>query len=253
MKIQRLLGLSAILITLTTMGSAAETGTLKMQLVYDGPVAAREAVKVNKDVQFCGQHGLKDETLIVNPENKGIQNAVVYVYKSDVPETPAPEATHVLANMNCRFEPRIVVARAGDTIKVTNPDPVGHNANMNFLRNNAANVMIPGNQEKDVVVEQAEPAPIPVDCNIHPWMRAYLVILDHSFVAVSDENGMIEIDGLPVGEELTFRIFHEGGKIDEVKIDGKTEKWRRSRFEVDVKSGDNDLGVVMVPAEAFKD
>lgn len=252
MNIHRTLGLSAILAAMTTVSSAADTGTLKMQLVYDGPVVKREAINVNKDVEFCGKHGLTDETLIINPENKGIQNAVVYVYKSDVPETDPPKATHVLANENCRFEPRFILARAGDTIKVTNPDPVGHNANMNFLRNNAANVMIPANQDKDVLVDQAEPAPIPVDCNIHPWMRSYLVILDHSFAAVSDENGMIEIAGLPSGDELTFRIFHESGKIDEVKIDGKTEKWKRSRFDVEIESGVNDLGVVMVPTDAFK-
>ncbi|MEM6981280.1 MAG: methylamine utilization protein, partial [Planctomycetota bacterium] len=69
---------------------------------------------------------------------------------------------------------------------------------------------------------------------------------------VSNESGEIVIEGLPAGDELTFRVWHEKGKIDEVSIDGKDEKWRRSRFEVDIEPGMNDLGVITVPAEAFE-
>jgi len=247
----------ALICGLTVFASAEETGTLRMQLVYDGDLVKPKAINVNKDVEFCGKHDLVDESLIVNPVNKGIQNAVVYVYTGrgtpDLPEFEPVNKTHILANENCRFEPRYIIAQAGDTLKVTNPDTVGHNANLNFLRNDPQNFTIPANQEKEVELKSAEPAPIPVECNIHPWMRAYVTILDHPFGAVSDKDGVIEIAGLPTGEELTFRIFHEGGKIDEVTIDGKKTSWRRSRFEVDVKPGLNDLGVVKVAAERFSE
>ncbi|TWT71140.1 cupredoxin domain-containing protein [Crateriforma conspicua] len=233
----------------------AETGTLRMQLVYGGDPVKPAPIDVNKDVQFCGKHGLTNEALIVNPTNKGIKNAVVYVYTGrgtpDLPETEPAGANHVLANENCRFEPRYIIAQTGDKLTVTNPDPVGHNANLNFLRNDPQNFTIPTGQEKSVDLVEAEPAPIPVECNIHPWMKAYVVVLEHPFAAVSDEDGMIEIEGLPAGEELTFRIFHEAGRIDEVTIDGKSESWRRSRFEVEIEPGMNDMGTVTVPADAL--
>ena len=76
--------------------------------------------------------------------------------------------THTLANENCRFEPHILITQTGDKLKVTNPDPVGHNANMNFFNNRAENLMIPAGQEQLVSLDKAEPAPIPIDCNIHP-------------------------------------------------------------------------------------
>ena len=234
----------------------AQTADLKMQFVYDGDVSAPAKLDINKDVEFCGQHGLTNEKLIVNPENRGVKNVVVYVFTgrggTDLDDVAPRNQELTLANENCRFEPRYVIAQTGDTLKVTNPDPVGHNANLNFFRNRAQNFTIPAGQEKSVLLEEPEPAPIPVDCNIHPWMRAYVVVLEHPFAAVSDADGVLEIKGLPAGKKVTFRVYHEavaqGKSLDEVMIDGKKESWRRSRFDLTLGAGENDLGKVVIPA-----
>ncbi|EMI55153.1 putative membrane or secreted protein [Rhodopirellula sallentina SM41] len=232
----------------------AQDATLKMRFVYDGTPPSVDNIDPNKDREFCGKHVIPNEKLIINPTNKGIQNVIVHVYTrssgDDLPKTGPGTKTHVLANDECRFEPHVVVAQTGDTLKITNPDPVGHNANLNFIRNTAQNLMIPSGQEKEIALEEEEPAPIPVDCNIHPWMRAYVVVLEHPFADVSDEDGNIVIEGLPAGKEITFAVRFEGGKLDEVKVGGKETDWRRQRFEVDLKAGDNDLGDILVPADA---
>ncbi len=232
-------------------------GDLKMQFVLDGNVPATDPIKVDKDAEFCGKHELVDESLVVNPKNKGIKNVVVYVYTgrggSDLPASAEQNKTHELANKNCRFEPRIVLAQTGDTLKVTNPDPVGHNANLNFLKNDAANLMIPATQEKEVPLTESEPAPIPVECNIHPWMKAYVVVLDHPYAAVSDEDGNLVIKDLP-NEELVFRVFMEAadGSLDDVNVGGKKQQWKRNRFEVKIADGENDLGVVKIQPSQLK-
>lgn len=247
---------AAILVAIGALNLAGETGDLKMRFEYGGTVFKPKPIDVNKDVEFCGKHPLVDESLLINPENNGIKNVVVYVYTgrggSELDKVPPVNNTHELANENCRFEPHILITQVGDTLKVTNPDPVGHNANMNFFNNKAANLMIPSGQAQEVLLEKEEPAPIPIDCNIHPWMKAYVVVLEHPFAAVSDENGELTIKGLPAGEKLTFRVYHESGAINEVKVDGKDESWRRSRFEVEIKPGMNDLGTIVVPPDALK-
>lgn len=236
---------------------AQETGTLKAKFVFGGAAFKPEPVNVNKDVDFCGKHPLVNERLLVNAEGKGIQNVVLYVFTgrggSKLPPQAATNATHELANDKCRFEPRIVVMQAGDTLKITNPDAVGHNANLNFFANPAQNITIPPGAEKLVKVEKAEPAPIPVDCNIHPWMRAYVIALDHPFVAVSNNNGEIEIKGLPAGEKLSFRLYHEAaaGTIKEVLVDGKPTALKKNVLELDIKSGMNDVGTITIPADAL--
>ncbi len=256
MKVTTLLNAIACLATFATTLVAAETGDLKIRFQYAGKPFTPKPIDVNKDTEFCGKHGLAEERLIVNSENMGIKNVVVYVYTgrggSKLDKVEPANNTHVLANENCRFEPHILIAQTGDTLKVTNPDPVGHNANMNFFENKAQNLMVPAAGEQQVALEKQEPAPIPIDCNIHPWMKAYVVVLEHPFAAASDENGDLLISGLPAGSKLTFRVFHEAGAINEVTIDGKKEDWNRSRFEVDVKAGLNDLGTVVVPAGALK-
>ena len=235
--------------------AAAETGTLKMRFVYGGDPPAPEKIVPDRNVQFCGQFDLVDESLLVNPDNKGIKNVIVYVYTgrggSDLPARKPKNAIHVLANKNCRFDPRVIIAQTGDTLRITNPDPIGHNANLNFFTMPAQNLMIPAGQQKDVKLGKAAPTSIVVDCNIHPWMRAYVMVLEHPYADVSGDDGSITIEGLPAGEELTFRVYHETGRIDEVTVDGEKESWRRSRFDLEVQPGMNDLGDVIVPANAF--
>jgi plastocyanin len=233
----------------------AQTGDLKIRFEYGGAAPVPTLIKVDKDVEYCGKHKLENERLLVNPDNKGIQNVVVYVYTgrggSKLDDVAPANKTHELANDKCRFEPHIVIAQTGDTLKVSNPDTVGHNANLGLFNNKQQNFTIPAGQEKTVALEQSEPAPIPVDCNIHPWMKAYVVVLDHPFAAKSDENGELIIKGLPVGQ-LNFRAYHEAGAIKEVKINGKDEEWNRSRFDVEIKPGMNDLGTVTLPAESLQ-
>ncbi len=141
----------------------------------------------------------------------------------------------------------------GDTLQVTNADPFGHNTNLNFFNNQAINFIIPPGAKKDVLVEKPETAPIPVDCNIHSFMKGYIVVLDHPFAALSDDNGELTIEGLPAGQKLVFRAYHEAGSIQEVEVAGKQEEWRRGRFEVEIKPGLNDLGTIVVPAKTFRD
>ncbi|WP_390621402.1 methylamine utilization protein [Novipirellula artificiosorum] len=226
-----------------------------MRFEYAGVPKDPALLQVNKDVEYCGKHMLKNERLLVNPDNKGVKDVVVYVYTgrggSKLDDVPAANTKHVLANDKCRFEPHIVLAQTGDTLEITNPDPVGHNANLNFFKNAAQNFLIPAGGSKTVDLKEEEPAPIPVDCNIHPWMRAYVVVLEHPFVAKSDENGELVIKGLPEGEELTFRVYHEAGRIDEVTVNGKVETWSRSRFDQEIKAGENDMGTVVIPVGAL--
>ena len=240
----------------TVSSSAEETGTLKMRFVYDGDPPAPEKIVPNKDVQFCGQFDLVDEWLLVDPDNKGIKNAIVYVHPerggSKLPKSEPKNEIKLLAAKNCRFEPRVIIAQTGDTLRITHPDSIGHNANLNFFRNSVQSMMIPVGHDRNYELKEAEPTAIPVDCNIHPWMRAYVVVLEHPFADVSGDDGSITIEGLPAGEELTFRVYHETGRIDEVSIDGKEESWRRSRFDLDIKPGMNDLGDVIVPPAAFE-
>lgn len=231
----------------------ARTGQLKMRFEYGGAAPAPKPIATPGE---CGDANVIDEKLIVNQEDKGIKNVIVYVYTgrggSELAAVDPPKNVVKLMNENCRFKPHILIARAGDTIQIGNVDKFGHNTNLSFFANRALNVIIPSGQTKDVPIEKAERGPIPIDCNIHAWMRAYVVVLDHPYVAASDDNGELTIDNLPAGGKLVFRAYHEAGAISNVKIGSKDETWKRSRFEVDIEPGTNDLGTILIPADALQ-
>lgn len=253
-----LLGFAATTATLVcSTASAAETGTLKARFVLGGQAPSAEPIDVTQDKEFCGKHPLVDESLLVDPINNGIRNVILYVYTgrggAKLPKSAPANNTYELANNKCRFEPHMVIAQAGDKLNVTNPDAVGHNANLSFFKNESQNFTIPPGGSKTVEMPEAEPAPASVVCNIHPWMKAYVLVLDHPYAAVSKKDGTMTIEGLPAGKELTFRVFQEAAsKIDSIKINGKPVKLKLNRLDIKIEPGMNDLGEIEIPLATFQ-
>ena len=258
-----LLLVTSICITLdTTNVMAQEWADLRITFVYDGEAPEPQPVNVGKD-PFCAANGNRvyTENMLVQWTNGGIRNIVFSLDIKDVSKlrihpdlakVPADKA--LLEKVNCGFVPRVVVMRSGQTLEVKNSDKTGHNANFGFFKNAPQNVGIPVGASKEFKIAQEEPAPIPVGCNIHTWMKCYVVVKDHPYVGVSDKNGRIVIKGLPAGEELKFRVWHENQNksISEVTMNGKQEKWDRGYVKFTLKPGDNDLGTVKLAPDRFK-
>lgn len=207
--------------------ATAKTATLKAKFVLDGAVPSPSKIDGSRD-PFCADKEILTESMVVSDKGE-ISNVAVYLYtrrmKVELPDIPAAKQEHVLDNQNCAFVPHILAARPGQSILVKNSDQTGHNANFGFFANDGVNFLIPAGGEKSLELKAEEPAPIPVECNVHPWMKAYLIITDHPFVGISDAKGELTIENLPVGE-LTFKIWHENqdGSIDEAMVNGKKEE-----------------------------
>lgn len=235
----------------------ADTATIKVKFVYEGKPPAPKKIDSSKD-SFCANLNITSEAILVGTGGE-LQNVAMYWdlranRKVEIPKDMlvAEKATITLDNRGCIFRPHIFAARPGQTIQVINSDQAGHNANFGFIENEAANNMIPAGGSKDVELKLPEPAPIPVDCNIHPWMKSYLIVTEHPFVGISNEKGELTIENVPVGE-VVFKIWHEHSakSIDEITIHGKKQKTRRGQLELDLKPGLNDLGTIKIAADKF--
>jgi plastocyanin len=239
-----LLGFSALLPT----EASAQWGTLKGKFVIDGAAPKLVNPDVNKDVEVCGKHMLVNEELLVDAGG-GIANVVVYVRTKGVQVHPdvAAAATKpvVYDNKGCRFEPHILGVMVGQPVILKNSDPVGHNSNVQPIGDQGVNPLIPSGGEIEHKFNRSQFVPVSITCNIHPWMKGYVLPRENPYIAVSGKDGTIELKNLPVGE-LEFQAWHEkSGYL-------ATSDWDKGRFKLTIKDGDNSLGDKKIPVALFQ-
>lgn len=235
--------------------SADEWGTVSGRIQVRGTVPSSQVLDITRDEEFCGQFRLKDQSVQVNDQNKGLANAVIWLYtKDEIPVHPSRKDISqpvVMDNLNCVFKPRMVPLRANQMLHVTNSDPVPHNVSVYARRNLPVNLQVPDDEPLKKSFVKAELLPVRVDCSTHAWMRAYLIITDHGCVAVTDDDGRFEIPNVPYGD-WEFRMWHERpGYLNEITIDGTPRELKRGTLNVSVNADSIDLGEIQVAAEAF--
>jgi plastocyanin len=244
---------AAVLSTLSLggIGFAEEWASIKGKFVFGGDAPAAGELKADKDVEVCGKHKLLAEELVVGAD-KGIANVVVFVRDKDVkvkPEAAKAVGKVTLDNKDCRFEPHVAIVQVGQDFVVKNSDTVGHNSNIATVKNAPSNNLIPAGGEAAVKFTSDEAVPAQVTCNIHPWMKGWLVVRPNPYAAVSKADGTFEIKDVPVGE-VELQFWHEkAGYLGEMTIGGKAEKASKGRKKVAVASAGTDLGeIVLAPA-----
>jgi plastocyanin len=248
----RLLALAALVVTPAV---AEEWGTIKGRFVFKGDAPAAAELKADKDVEVCGKHKLLAEELVVGAD-KGIQNVVVFVRDKGVKVNPelaaAAKSQKVeLDNKGCRFEPHVVFVQTGQELVIKNSDTVGHNSNVATIKNPASNTLIPAGGQSPVKFAVEEAIPAGVTCNIHPWMKAWVVVRGNPYAAVTQPDGSFEIKGVPVGE-VELQLWHEkAGNLAEVAT-GKGKADKKGRIKVKVEAGGTDLGEIAVEPGSFK-
>jgi plastocyanin len=247
--------LSAAAIALIAAGTvhADEWGTIKGRFVFGGDAPVAADLKADKDVEVCGKHKLVAEELVVAAD-KGVANVVVFVRDKDVKVNQAMKATEpaVLDNKACRFEPHVAFVQVGQPLVIKNSDAVGHNSNVATVKNPPSNNLIPAGGETKVTFSSDEAIPAQVTCNIHPWMKGWLVVRPNPYGAVSKADGTFEIKGVPVGE-VELQFWHEkAGYVGEMTIGGKAEKASKGRKKVTVAAAGTDLGDIVLAPGIFQ-
>ena len=254
---------------LLTLGTAM-TGTvqaqkwadLTMTVLLDGAIPTPKELNKKADPK-CNQDPDTSDEFIIDPKTKGIANIVFAIdtkktklekdqIHPDLRDVPA--ALPVLDNNKCKFVPHILAVRAGQKINVTNSDTTAHNAKFSFFENVEVNPMIQAGGNKEIETTKEEKSATKVDCNIHPWMSAYVIVTNHPYVGISDATGKLTIKNLPAGIPLDFKIWHEiqDKSIEEVNVAGKAETWKKGSVSLTLKEGANDLGTLKIKPDRFR-
>ena len=186
--------------------------TLRGQVIFKGPRPKPPALRIDEDAA-CVQlnHGrLLEESILVNSSG-ALGNVFVYVKKGLEGKQfapPPPGEVVTIDQKNCRFDPHVIGVRVGQTLRISNSDPVTHNIHpmpaQNREWNQSQEQGAPALERKFVRAETM----IRVKCNVHSWMRAYVSAMEHPYFAVTRADGSFEIANLPPGS-YTIEAWQE--------------------------------------------
>lgn len=189
----------------------AAAGTLTGVVRFQGTAPTMPVIDM-ADEAACRDHYQsppREQRVVVNP-NGTLRNAFVYV-KTGLDagaRYPAPTDTAWIEQVHCLYRPRVLGVRVGQPIAFRNGDPVLHNINARPTTNRGFNISQPAQNMVSARNFRMPEVMVPVACDVHGWMHAWVGVLPHPFFAVTGEDGRFSIPDLPAGT-YTIEAWHE--------------------------------------------
>jgi plastocyanin len=180
---------------------AATAGSITVHISFTGAVPAPKTINMSGVPACAALHPdpVLDESVRV--ANGKLADVVVYV-KSGLGERAfaAPTQPVVIDQQGCLYHPQVAAVMVGQPLQFRNSDSEGHNVHGRPQIAEAWNfLMSRQGATRDVVFSKAETG-IPVGCDIHPWMRAYVSVFDNPYFGVTGSDGTVALKNLPPGD-----------------------------------------------------
>ena len=187
-------------------GTATITGTIK----FSGTPPTNPPIDMAEEAACQAKHpgGVVNEQVVVT--NGMLSNAFVYVKAGPpVGASYAAPATPVSIDQDgCVYHPRVFGAMVNQPIEIKNSDPVLHNIKAVPTANRGFNISQPTEGMTTTRTFSTPEVMVPLECNVHGWMNAFVGVVSHPFFAVSGADGSFTISGLPAGT-YELEAWHE--------------------------------------------
>ena len=209
-----------------TTGSATPGETAAPAVAVDlagtvpllGTAPDRRLLRMSAD-PYCvetNKGGVRSHTLVTGGQG-GLAGVFVYLSAGlDAGPYAVPGQPVLLDQRGCMYEPRVVGAQVGQEIEFRNSDPTLHNVHAMPKNSRSFNLGMP---REDMSVRrrfvQAEVL-VRGKCDVHPWMEAFVGVVDHPYFAVTDAQGRYTITGLPPGDYTLAAVHPRLGRLESV-------------------------------------
>src|SRR5207248_4991749 len=186
-------------------GEAANAGDITGSVSFSGAPPQRAKTPITIDQYICGKE--KDaEDLVLGPKG-GVQHAVVWIENPPAgAKWPAEVPKVEMDQKGCVFVPRVVVVPLGGTVDFLNSDRLLHNLHSLSKDNPSFNRTQPRGRTIPITFSKGEF--VPIICDLHSWMKSWVVVAEHPYYAVTDAAGAYRIAAVPPGK-YRLRMWHE--------------------------------------------
>ena len=175
------------------------TGTID----FDGPIPRDSVIQLAADQMGCGQ-SITDAR--VEHSGPRIGGAVVWLTDIRAGKPLAVERRFELSNKDCILTPRIQAVITSGTLNVASEDAALHRNRIINVATGETEGIAPFNDNGEVVPFDrllSKPAQLEVVCDFHAWQRAWILVFDHPYFALSARSGDFSIADIPAG---TYRV-----------------------------------------------
>jgi plastocyanin len=193
------------LLGLVLQPASVPGGEIQGRVLLAGDVPAPTKVPITIDQYVCGTEQLAGDLIVSGARE--VRNVVVWLENppAGAPAMP-PSAALPMDQKDCVFVPRVVIVPAAGTVEFLNSDRLLHNLHSVSKDNPSFNRTQP--KGRTIPVPFAKPEIVRIDCDLHSWMRGWVVVAAHAFYALTDGQGRFKLDKVPPGS-YTVRVWHE--------------------------------------------
>ncbi len=189
---------------------AATAGTVTGKVLYTGKPPRAKAVNMDNAPECALLHDtpVLDAKIAAGKEG-ALANAFVYIKQGlEGKQFEPPAGPVVIDQKGCWFGPHVLGLQVGQTLQVTNSDPLTHNIHPLPEHNREWNQSQPPNAEPFQRRFTQPEVMIRVKCNIHAWMHAWVGVVAHPYFAVTGADGAFQLRNVPPGT-YTLEVWQE--------------------------------------------
>jgi len=215
----------------------AATATVTGKIAFEGTAPANEKIQMSAD-PYCQMQNPNAVTELVKVSDGGLENVIVFVKNAPAAAYPTPADPVMIDQKSCHYTPHVFTMQTNQPLKVKNSDATLHNIHAWAEKNTPFNIGQPVQNMETTKTFTTEEVPLPIRCDVHKWMGAFVGVFTHPYHTVSKGGGAYELK-LPAGN-YEIVAWHEmyGQQTQMVTVAENGKADLNFTFKADAKASD---------------